>query len=154
MKIPRLNPPDAVAKPEITALDHHLAKCRGSTMALETMHSRLQRWKNGPPQSLSQLKDEKLCQYTQQEYENDFYRKSFQIFHQLASTVMDTIQSLQLEYHFKPATVPAKDPRLIRTVILLQIALDKSHTDESEAITRWKNRCGIQTGNDSPSEWL
>jgi hypothetical protein len=121
-------------------------------MALETMHSRLQPWKNGPLQSLSQLKDEKLRQYNQQEYENDFYRKSFQIFHQLASTVMDNIQSLELEYYFNPNAAPAKDPRLIRTVILLQIALDKSQTDESEAIPKWKERGGIQTNNDSPTE--
>jgi hypothetical protein len=47
---------------------------------------------------------------------------------------MDTIQSLELEYYFKPAAIPTKDPRLIRTVILLQIALDKSYTDKSEAI--------------------
>lgn len=154
MNLLPLNPPDAGARPEITALDHHLARCHGSTMALETMHSRLQRWKNGPSLSLAQLKEEKLRQYNRQEYENDFYRKTFQIFHQLASTVMDSIQSLELEYYFKPNAVPAKDPRLIRTVILLQIALDKSHTDESEAITRWKERGGIQTNNDSPTEWL
>jgi hypothetical protein len=151
---PPLNLPGAGARPEITALDHHLAKCRGSTMALETTHSRLRRWKNGPSQTLSQLKDEKLRQHNQQERENDFYRKSFQIFHQLADTVMDTIQTLALEYHFNPAAVPAKDPRLIRAVILLQIALDKSHTDESEAIKQWKEQCGIQTNNDSPTEWL
>jgi hypothetical protein len=154
MNLPPLNLPDAGARPEITALDHHLAKCRGSTMALETTHSRLRRWKNGPPQTLSQLKDEKLHQHNQQERENDFYRKSFQIFHRLAYTVMDTIQSLALEYHFNPAAVPAKDPRLIRTVILLQIALDKSHTDESEAIKQWKEQCGMQTNGGSPTEWL
>ncbi|OKO94771.1 hypothetical protein PENSUB_11515 [Penicillium subrubescens] len=154
MNPPPLNLPGAGARPEITALDHHLAKCRGSTMALETTHSRLRRWKNGPPQTLSQLKDEKLRQHNQQERENDFYRKSFQVFHQLASTVIDTIQSLELEYYFKPAAIPTKDPRLIRTVILLQIALDKSLTDESEAIKQWKEQCGIQTSNDSPTEWI
>jgi hypothetical protein len=30
---------------------------------------------------ISQLKDEKLHQYSQQELKNNFYRKSFQIFH-------------------------------------------------------------------------
>lgn len=152
--LPLLNLPSAGARPEITALDHHLAKCRGSTMALETTKTRLRRWKNGPPQTISQLKDEKLHQYSQQELENNFYRKSFQIFHQLASTVTDTIQSLALEYHFNPATVPAKDPRLIRTVVLLQIALDKSSTNETEAIKQWKEQCGLNTNRSSSAEWL
>ena len=43
MNPPPFNLPSASVRPKITILDYYLAKCRGSTMALETTYLRLRR---------------------------------------------------------------------------------------------------------------
>ncbi|KAJ5340396.1 hypothetical protein N7541_009520 [Penicillium brevicompactum] len=51
---------------------------------------------------------------------------------------MDATQSLALQYHFNPAKSPSGDPRLIRAIVLLRVALDKSQAEETSAEQEWK----------------
>ena len=44
---------------------------------------------------------------------------------------MDVTQSLALQYYFNPAKSPSGDLRLIRAIVLLRVALDKSRAEET-----------------------
>lgn len=140
--------------PEINLLDHQIAMARGSTMALEMTRSRLQLCKGQINISHPELRKQKLRQKAQQGRENDFYRNCFQIFRQLIITIMESTQHLALQYHFNPGKGPVKDPRLIRTIILLKVALDKSRAEEAEAEQELKQQWGIPSTHSSAPRWL
>lgn len=140
--------------PEPNALDHQIAMAHGSTMALEMTRSRLQSSKSQGSMPCSELISQKLRQKIQQGHENDFYRECFQAFHQLIAKSLDATQGLALQYHFNPGKGPWKDPRLIRTIILLQASLDKSREEEEKAEQTWKRQWDIRATHQSAPEWL
>ncbi|KAJ5626361.1 hypothetical protein N7510_002670 [Penicillium lagena] len=139
---------------EINSLDHQIAMSGGSTMALESTRSRLKISKEQPKLSLLKLKKERLQQRDQQERENDFYRNCFKNFHQLVSSVMDSTQSLALQYHFNTGEGPSGDPRLIRTMVLIRVALDKSRAEEAQAEQEWKQQWNVHSARKSATRWL
>ena len=136
-------PPLQTSFPEINSLDHQIAMAGGSTMAVEATRPRLRMSKRSPKTTPRALKQQWLQQRNQQERENDFYTDCFKNFHRLVATVMDSTQDLALQYHFNPGASPAGDPRLIRTIVLLQTALDKSRMEEAQAEVEWKRQCGL-----------
>ena len=140
--------------PEINLLDHEMAMGRGSTMALETTRSRLQSSKRQPQRTFSQMKEEKLHQRTQQQHENDFYRECFESFHVLVMMILDAIQSLALHFHFNPHVNPPGSPRVLRAIILLRVAIDKSRAGESSAEREWKKHWHVDTTRTPPPKWL
>ena len=81
-----------------------------------------------------------MQQHSQQGRKNDFYYQYFESFHQLISTTMDATQSLALQYHFNPANSPSGNPRLIRAIVSLRVALDKSRADKTKAEQEWKQQ--------------
>ncbi|KAJ5642807.1 hypothetical protein N7490_006807 [Penicillium lividum] len=105
----------------------------GSTMAVETTRPRLRMSKRSFKTTPRVLKQQWLQQRNQQARENEFYTNCFKNFHRLVATVMDSTQDLALQYHFNPRASPAGDPRLIRTIVLLKTALDKSRIEEAQA---------------------
>lgn len=127
---------------------------RGSTMALETTRPRLRKSKTQPEMSISELKTERIQQHRQQGLENDFYCKCFESFHQLVSTTMDATQSLALQYHFNPANTPSGNPRLIRAIVSLRVALDKSRAEETSAEQEWKQQWKGSSVRQSSLRWL
>lgn len=129
--------------PEINSLDHQIAMAGGSTMVVETTRPRLKVSKKSSKTTPRALKQQWLQQRNQQARENEFYTNCFQAFHQLVATVMDSTQDLALQYHFNPGASPAGDPRLIRTIVLLKTALDKSRMAEAQAEAEWKRQCGL-----------
>ncbi|CRL30541.1 unnamed protein product [Penicillium camemberti] len=58
---------------------------------------------------------------------------------------MDATQSLALQYHFNPAKSPSGDPRLIRAIVLLRVALDKSRAEETSAEQEWKQQWRVSS---------
>jgi hypothetical protein len=104
--------------------------------------------------SISELKTERIQQHRQQGLENDFYCKCFESFHQLVSTTMDATQSLALQYHFNPANSPSGDPRLIRAIVSLRVALDKSRAEETSAEQEWKQQWKVSSVRQSSLRWL
>ena len=140
--------------PEINLLDHQISMASGSTMALETTRPRLRKSKTLPEMSVSEMKTERIQQHRQQGLENDFYCKCFESFHQLVSTTMDATQSLALQYHFNPANSPSGDPRLIRAIVSLRVALDKSRAEETSAEQEWKQQWKVSPVRQSSLRWL
>jgi hypothetical protein len=140
--------------PEINLLDHQISMARGSTMALETTRPRLRKSKIQPKMSTFELKAEPMRQYSQQGLENDFYSKCFESFHQLVSAIMDATQSLALQYHFNPPNSPSSDPRLIRAIVSLRVALDKSRAEETSAEQEWKQQWEVSSVRQSSLRWL
>lgn len=140
--------------PEINLLDHQISMARGSTMALETTRPRLRKSKTQPQMSILELKAERMQQHSQQGLENNFYSKCFESFHQLVSATMDATQSLALQYHFNPAKSPSGDPRLIRAIVLLRVALDKSRAEETSAEQEWKQQWRVSSVRQSSLRWL
>ncbi|KAJ5976458.1 hypothetical protein N7481_010165 [Penicillium waksmanii] len=147
-------PSVGLSAPEINLLDHQIALARGSTMALEMTRSRLQLCKGQINIPHDDLRRQKLRQKAQQERENEFYQDCFQIFRQLIITIMESTQDLVLQYHFNPGKGPVKDPRLIRTIILLRVALDKSRAKEAEAEKRLKQQWDVSSTTLSAPGWL
>lgn len=120
--------------PEINLLDHQISMARGSTMALETTRPRLRKSKTVPKMSITELKAKRLQQHSQQGLENDFIASVLRAsINSSARQWMDATRSLALQYHFNPATSPSGDPRLIRAIISLRVALDKSRAEETSA---------------------
>lgn len=140
--------------PEINLLDHQISMASGSTIALETTRPRLRKSKILPEMSVSEMKAERMQQHRQQGLENDFYCKCFESFHQLVSTTMDATQSLALQYHFNPANSPSGDPRLIRAIVSLRVALDKSRAEETRAEQEWKQQWKVSPVRQSSLRWL
>ncbi|OQE73958.1 hypothetical protein PENNAL_c0085G00991 [Penicillium nalgiovense] len=58
---------------------------------------------------------------------------------------MDATQSLALQYHFNPANSPSGDSRLIRAIVSLRVALDKSRAEESSAEQEWKQQWKVSS---------
>ncbi|CAP79273.1 Pc09g00260 [Penicillium rubens Wisconsin 54-1255] len=75
-------------------------------------------------------------------------------FHQLVSTTMDATQSLALQYHFNPENSPSGDPRLIRAIVSLRVALDKSRAEETGAEQEWKQQWKVSSVRQSSLRWL
>ncbi|KAJ5769720.1 uncharacterized protein N7511_001771 [Penicillium nucicola] len=123
-------------------------------MALETTRPRLRKSKTQLEMSIAELKAERLQQHRQQGLENDFYCKCFESFHKLVSTTMDATQSLALQYHFNPANSPSRDPRLIRAIVSLRVALDKSQAEETNAEREWKRQWKDSSARQSSLQWL
>ncbi|KAJ5330507.1 hypothetical protein N7476_000290 [Penicillium atrosanguineum] len=140
--------------PEVNSLDHQIAMAGGSTMAVETTRSRLIVSKKYAKYSPPALKKRWLQQRSQQEHENRFYSSCFQNFHQLVASIMDSTQDLALQYHFNPGTSPSGDPRLIRTIILLTVALDKSRAEEAQAELEWKRQWGVPSVQEPATRWV
>jgi hypothetical protein len=149
-KIPSIG----LSVPEINILDHQISMARGSTMALEMTRSRLQLCKGQINIPRADLRRQKLRQKAQQERENEFYRDCFRMFRQLIITIMESTRNLVLQYHFHPGKGAVKDPRLIRTIILLRVALDKSRAEETEAEKQLKQQWGVPFPLSSASGWL
>ena len=146
-------PPLQTSFPEINSLDHQIAMAGGSTMVMETTRPRLKVSKKSPKTTPRALKQQWLQQRSQQERENEFYSDCFRNFHRLVATVMDCTQDLALQYHFNPGESPAGDPRLIRTIVLLKTALDKSRVEEAQAEAEWKRQCGI-SAEKATTRWV
>lgn len=140
--------------PEINLLDHQISMARGSTMALETTRPRLRKSKTQPQMSIFELNAERMQQHSQQGLENDFYSQCFETFHQLVSTTMDATQSLALQYHFNPANSPSGDPRPIRAIASLRVALDKARAEETSAEQEWKQQWKVSSVRQSSLRWL
>ncbi|CDM32581.1 unnamed protein product [Penicillium roqueforti FM164] len=126
--------------PKINLLDHQISIASGSTMALETTRPQLRKSKTQPEMSMAELKTERIQQHRQQGLKNDFYCKYFESFHQLISTTIDATQSLALQYHFNRANSPSGDPRLIRAIVSLRVALNKSRAEETSTEQEWKQQ--------------
>ena len=146
-------PPIQTSFPEINSLDHQIAMAGGSTMVMETTRPRLKVSKKSPKTTPRALKQQWLQQRSQQERENEFYSGCFRNFHRLVATVMDSTQDLALQYHFNPGASPAGDPRLIRTIVLLKTALDKSRVEEAQAEAEWKRQYGI-SAEKATTRWV
>ena len=104
--------------------------------------------------SILELKAERMQQHSQQGLENNFYSNCFESFHQLVSATMDATQSLALQYHFNPAKGPSGNPRLIRAIVLLGVALDKSRAEETGAEQEWKQQWRVSSVRQSSLRWL
>ncbi|CAG8127354.1 unnamed protein product [Penicillium salamii] len=104
--------------------------------------------------SILELKAERMQQHSQQGLENNFYSKCFESFHQLVCATMDATQSLALQYHFNPANSPSGDPRLIRAIVVLRVALDESRAEETSAEQEWKQQWRVSSVRQSSLRWL
>ena len=140
--------------PEINSLDHQIAMAGGSTMVVETTRSRLNVSKKHAKFSPPALKERWLQQRSQQEHENHFYSSCFLNFHRLVASIVDSTQDLALQYHFNPGASPSRDPRLIRTIILLRVALDKSRAEEAQAESEWKRQWGVPSVQNPATRWV
>ncbi|KAJ5938470.1 hypothetical protein N7466_001604 [Penicillium verhagenii] len=149
-----VTPPLQKSSPEINSLDHQIAMAGGSTMVVETTRSRLKVSKQSPKTSRRAMRKQWLHQRSQQERENEFYSGCFKNFHRLVATIMDSTQDLALQYHFNPVASPAGDPRLIRTIVLLKTALDRSRVEEAQAEAEWKRQCGISSAKNAATRWV
>ena len=140
--------------PEINSLDHQIALARGTTIALETTRARLRLSKTASSSNLNELKDEKLIQLEQQEYENIFYRSCFDTFHQLVVMTIGSIQDLTLQYHFEPEVSPCGNAHLMQTIDNMRAALERSVAQETEAEQEWKRQWGISRVRVPTTDWL
>ena len=140
--------------PEINSLDHQIALARGSTMALETTKSCLRSTKAQRRLPLSELKEQRLHQRNEQEYENQFYRSCFENFHELAMTTIESIQDLTLQYHFEPEACPAGNKHLRVMLEHLRNALERSKVQEARAEQEWKRQWGISRISKPVTRWL
>ena len=84
--------------PEINTLDNEIALARGSTIALETTRTRLQRTKTDRWLSLRESREEKLQQWEHQEHENQFYHMCLAIFQELSTVAIEVIINDSLLY--------------------------------------------------------
>ncbi|KAJ5737416.1 uncharacterized protein N7483_002541 [Penicillium malachiteum] len=145
--------PIQISIPEITPLDHQIAMAGGCTMALELTRSRLHMSKQQPTQPLAGAKRTLLRQLEQQRFENDFYRDCFRNLHYLVVSTMDLMHSLALRYHFQSGAGP-QDPRLIRSIVSLRLAVDKSRAEENQAECEWKQKWDVPNSPKANTRWL
>ncbi|CAG8892846.1 unnamed protein product [Penicillium nalgiovense] len=123
--------------PEINLLDHQISMASGSTMALETTRPRLRKSKTQPEMDL---------------------RTTFIASVLRASTNLSAPQWTQLKVwlavSFQPANSPSGDPRLIRAIVSLRVALDKSRAEETSAEQEWKQQWKVSPVRQSSLRWL
>lgn len=140
--------------PEINSLDHQIALARGSTIALETTRTRLQKSKGQKRLSLPDLKDQKLNERIEQESENDFYRSCFTNFRELAMATIKAIDDLELQYYFEPEAEPIGNKNLQKVLQTLRIILEDSRNREAKAEHLWKQRWNISRIGKPACRWL
>ncbi|KAJ5640331.1 uncharacterized protein N7484_008193 [Penicillium longicatenatum] len=124
--------------PEINSLDHQIALARGSTMALETMRTRLRYSKGKNTLSLQELKYEKLRQYEQQKNENNFYQSCRDILHELIAAATEVAEDLTSPYDFEPGMIASNTAKALAGARLLRGALEDSRVQEARAEHKWK----------------
>ncbi|KAJ6016545.1 hypothetical protein N7540_011136 [Penicillium herquei] len=145
--------PIQISLPEITPLDHQIAMTGGSTMALELTRSRLHMAKQQPTQPAAVAEQKLLHQLEQHRFENDFYRACFRNFHHLVESIIESTNMLALSYGSQSDAGP-QDPRLIRGIVSLRLAVDKSRVDEGEAESKWKQTWDVPTIPKANTRWL
>ncbi|KAJ5291405.1 hypothetical protein N7478_000656 [Penicillium angulare] len=140
--------------PEINPLDHQIAMSRGSTIALETLPSRLQRSKREHELSPSQLRNDKLRQWEQQQHENEFYALCRSNFLEISQAVVGLSQEITLQYHFEPEMDPVGDIRLLRAIESLRAALENSRNKEAQAEHAWRRYWNLSRVWSSSGPWI
>lgn len=140
--------------PEINSLDHQIALARGSTIALETTRTRLQKSKEQKRLSLTDLKNQKLDERIEQESENDFYRSCFANFRELAMATIKAINDLELQYYFEPEAEPMGNQSLQKALEILRVTLEDSRNCEAKAEHLWKQRWNISRIGKPACRWL
>lgn len=140
--------------PEINTLDHEIALAHGSTIALETTRSRLQRTKADRRLSLPESREKKLQQWEHQEHENQFYHMCLAIFHEFSTVAIDASQDLALQHCFEPEVSPAGNARVLEAVHKLQRALEQSQERETQAAHRWKRRWNVSNIGKPFTRWI
>ena len=140
--------------PEINTLDHEIALARGSTIALETTRTRLQRSKTDRRLSLRESREEKLQQWEHQEHENQFYHMCLAIFQELSRVAIDLSQDLALQHCFEPEVSPAGNARVQQAAHKLQRALEQSQEREAQAAHRWKRRWYVPRFGGPSTRWI
>ncbi|KAJ5453745.1 uncharacterized protein N7458_004701 [Penicillium daleae] len=156
-KLPSLEeviPPFKFNLPEINTLDHQLAMSHGTSMALETTRSRLQRSKSRHRMSLPELRDSKLRQWEQQWHENEFYASCRENFLSLSKAALEVSQQLILQYHFEPEVNPVGNIRLLQAIQALKASLDESKRRELEAEQNWKREWRVIRIQRSRNSWI
>lgn len=147
-------PPFRFNLPEINTLDHQLAMSSGTSMALETTRSRLQRSKSKYRMSLPELRDSKLRQWEQQKHENEFYASCRENFLSLSRAALEVAQQLILQYHFEPEVNPVGNIRLLQAIQALRAALDESKRREVEAEQIWKREWRVNSIQQARNSWI
>lgn len=140
--------------PEINPLDHQIALAHGSTMALETTRTRLQRAKTDQPLSLHQSRLEKLRQWKVQEEENRFYCECLKSFQELSKIALGTCQDLLLQYCFEPEVSPVDNARVLKAVEKLRTALEQSRRLEDQAEHQYKHQWSIPRIGGPSTKWI
>lgn len=140
--------------PEINSLDHLISMAHGSTMALETTRVRLQNSKSESQHSLPELRCEKLRQWEQQKYENEFYQSCLENFHELSKSVIDVIQDFTPQSYYEPAVTPNRGLEVQLAVRLLRETLEKSRAQEARAEQNWKSRWNIARIRNPTTHWI
>lgn len=140
--------------PEINPLDHQIALAHGSTMALETTHTRLQRAKTDQPLSLRRSREKKLRQWKDQKEENRFYCKCLESFRKLSRMALGACQDLLLQYCFEPEVSPVGNTRVLETVEKLRTALEWSRAQEARAEHRYKQQWNIPRVGGPSTKWI
>ena len=140
--------------PEINSLDHQIALARGSTIALETTRSRLQKSKEEKRLSLPELKEQKQNERIEQESENDFYRSCFTNFRELATATFQAIDELELQYFFEPEAEPIGNRNVRKALDALHNTLEESKNREAKAENQWKQRWNISRFGKPACRWL
>ena len=141
-------------QPEINSLDHQIAMSRGSSIALETLRSRLRRSKQEIELSPARLRDARLRQWEQQQYENEFYASCRRNFNELSTVVLDVTKETTLQCDFEPDVDPVGNIQLLRAILSLRGALETSRKQEAEAEQVWK--CQWKTSRiwSSSDSWI
>jgi hypothetical protein len=140
--------------PEINTLDHQLAMSSGTSMALETTRSRLQRSKTKHRMSLPELRESKLRQWEQQKHENEFYASCRENLLNLSRAALEVAQQLLLQYHFEPEVNPVGNVRLLQAIQALRASLDESKRREIEAEQTWKREWRVTHIQRSRNSWI
>ncbi|KAB8227876.1 uncharacterized protein BDW43DRAFT_316386 [Aspergillus alliaceus] len=136
--------------PEINRMDHAIQSAQGSTIALETMRSRLQASKSHKVQS----RDERLSELEEElawhQQENEFYGICYDGYRGLHSKVADVSQKLLLQSFFEPESRPSRDPFLYDVIQRLNTAVKMTQVQEAQAEADWKrfwhitDDCGVR----------
>jgi hypothetical protein len=142
--------------PEINTLDHELAMSQGTSMALETTRSRLERskTKNKHRLSLPELRDSKLRQWEQQKHENEFYAACRETFLGLSKAALEVAQKLILQYHFEPEVEAAGNIHIREAIQALGTSLENSQRREAEAEQAWRRQWRVPRVQRPRNSWI
>lgn len=140
--------------PEINSLDHQIAMARGSTMALETTRVRLKSSKSEHRRSLPETRCEKLRQWEQQKYENEFYQSCFYNFHELSKSAIDAIEDFTPQSYFEPECTSVRNLKALQAIRHLREILEKSKALEARAEEHWKSQWNPSRTWNPTSRWI